>query len=168
MMVGFASNRVYTLSPRCAARSCFVGRIVPGGVGTRLNYGIQPANGGTEQQWKLELVPNEDGWYYIVAVAPSGGVLDVEGAKTNDRATTIVHIKNGGDNQKWRIESCGNGYFVLRPKHAQNKVLELYEANTANGAQPSLYSANGSVAQQWILRPIAAGIADPILPKPWV
>jgi Ricin-type beta-trefoil lectin domain-like len=53
MMVGFASNRVYTLSPRCAARRCFVGRIVPGGVGTRLNYGIQPANGGTEQQWKL-------------------------------------------------------------------------------------------------------------------
>lgn len=156
LMVGFAPDSMYVLSPRAASQSCLERRAAnPAGAGLRAE--IQPIVSGTsseDQQWKLAKVPNEAGWYYIETKRDHNQVLDVEGLSKNDKANTILHGKKGGDNQKWRIESCGNGYFTLTPKHAQDKVLELYSANTSNGTKPSLYTANGSIAQQWILRPV--------------
>ena len=158
MMVGFAPNGPYSISPRGDTRSCLERKTTPDGPSyARLE--LQPwknshRNANADQRSILAPVPNEPGWYYIAVPNYSHQVLDVFGGSKENRAETVVGYKNGSDSQKWRIESCGNGYFVLIPKHAQDKVLELYGATTAVGTQPTLYQNNGSVAQQWILKAV--------------
>ena len=156
LMVGFAPNARYSISHRCATRKCLERKAPQGGSPDYMIPQLEPdkSRENAQQHWVLAPVPIEEGWYYIEVPEYPQQVLDIEGAKTDNGTKALVYYKNGGDNQKWRIESCGNGYFALCPKHAPSKVLELSGARTADGTQPSLYSANGSVPQQWILRSI--------------
>jgi hypothetical protein len=154
LMVGFAPDGIYALSHRCAPQKCLSRHFQHGTASDSVYPELQPRSRNGNQQWKLVPVQHEQGWYYIATPGDPEQVLDVKEGKTNDRAVTIIYRKNGGDNQKWRIESSGNGYFTLIPKHAPGKVLELYADNSADGTQPSLYTGNGSVAQHWILRPV--------------
>ena len=138
-------NGVYEIHPRCSTASCL--DVWGNETANSSEVKISGANGGKNQQWKLEDAGN--GYYYLVPQNAVDKVLDVQNSGTANNTKTIIFTNKHGSNQKWKIEPIGNGAFTLKPGNAPNKALELFEGNAANGTNATIYDANNSIAQQW-------------------
>jgi hypothetical protein len=71
--------------------------------------------------------------YYTITAKHSGKCLDVSGASAQDGAAVIQWPGNGGDNQKWKLVSAGDGYFNIIAKHS-GKYLDVSGVSPDNGA----------------------------------
>jgi hypothetical protein len=96
--------------------------------GTRVQH--WPWNGGANQQWQLERLP--DGAYKLTA-RHSGMVLDVDAASTNDGAPALQWFWNDTPSQRWWIEPVGTGTYRLVNVHS-GKVLDVADSSPADGA----------------------------------
>jgi hypothetical protein len=85
----------------------------------------------------------------------SGKVLDVEGGSNDDSAPIIQFQDHGGSNQRWRLESVGNGLFRI-VSAASGKVLDVEGGSLDNGARVIQFRDHGGPNQRWKL--ILAGI----------
>ena len=89
--------------------------------------------------------------FYRISAVHSRKVLDVSlygrgGKKNGDN----VHQWDwhGGDNQRWKIEDIGNGYFKITAKHS-NKVLEVNLKGRVDGDNVQQWAWAGGNNQKW-------------------
>ena len=97
----------------------------------------------------------QPGAYELVA-RHSNMCLDVSGASAADGARVIQWPCNGGDNQRWRVESAGSGFYRLVASHS-GKALDVFAASTADGAEVIQFAPHGGENQQWLLEPVGGG-----------
>lgn len=91
------------------------------------------------------------GTYEMVA-RHSGKCLDIIYASHDDEAAAIQWTCHGGDNQRWRLEPTGDGYFYVVAVHS-GKALGVSDGSLDNGAAVTQATRQGGLAQQWRLLP---------------
>jgi len=109
---------------------------------------------GVGQPLRAQPAPQQ-GVYELVA-RHSNMCLDVHGASLADAAPVIQWPCNGGGNQRWRVESAGNGYVHLIATHS-GKALDVFGASTADGAQAIQWPPHEGENQQWTLESVGGG-----------
>ncbi|GGF86787.1 hypothetical protein GCM10010912_35080 [Paenibacillus albidus] len=88
------------------------------------------------------------GGIYTLTSKVSGKVLDVKDVSTADGAKMHQWTNYSASNQKFKVESTGDGYYKLTAVHS-GKVLDVPNASTSSGVQLQQANENGSDAQRW-------------------
>lgn len=101
------------------------------------------------QQFKFER--QNDGTYKITVLS-SGSALDNNGSSYNNGNQLKFHIWHGGNNQRWYIVNCGNGYVKFINKHS-GLAIDIYNNSAANGTSVQQWTDNSSDAQRFKLLP---------------
>ncbi|KAE8162415.1 ricin B lectin domain-containing protein [Aspergillus tamarii] len=57
-------------------------------------------------RWKIEPVKDRSGAYFIVSVAFPSKVIDISGAKTDDKTEALTYTKNGTQHQQFFLRSA--------------------------------------------------------------
>ena len=91
--------------------------------------------------------------YHLVSGFSDDFVLDVAEVMPTAGANVSIWIDNGGENQMFRIEGQGNGYYMLWNEANPELVLDAAGAVPEIGANVSTWTANGGKNQQWVLIP---------------
>lgn len=115
----------------------------------------------TENQ-QFIVTKNSDG-YYIVMPLSSGKVLDVKGGNKHELANIIQYDFHGGENQLWKIEDEGEGYFSVRAKYDNDMCWDIYQASNLNGKPLSIYPCNGGDNQKFKFEKVDKTVYGPIL-----
>ena len=117
------------------------------------NLQLWTANGSSAQKWVLrpQAVLNS-GVYTVNAYADTGYVLDVSGKSQSDSANVHIWERNGGSNQKFRVEAGGDGYYTVTATHS-GKVLDVNRWGTDKGTNITQYTSNGGDNQKWLVIP---------------
>ncbi|MEV0216537.1 RICIN domain-containing protein [Micromonospora sp. NPDC050695] len=116
------------------------------------------ANGTAIQQYtcnssaaqQYQLVPTSGGYLRVDIRTNSAQVLDVTDRSTADEAPIQLWSYSGGNNQQWRAESEGGGYYRLVNRNS-GKCLDVPGASTADSVQLIQYACNGTAAQSFRL-----------------
>ncbi|WP_418888765.1 RICIN domain-containing protein [Paenibacillus rhizolycopersici] len=90
----------------------------------------------------------ENGAVYTLASKASGKVMDVVDVSTADGAKIQQWTNYSASNQRFRLDSTGDGYYKLTAIHS-GKVLDVPSASTATGVQLQQWTDNGTDAQRW-------------------
>lgn len=86
----------------------------------------------------------------------SGKVMEVLNAASNDGASIVQYTDNGGDNQKWRLNYNGAGYFRLT-NVGSGKVLDVPDHATADGIALKQWTNNDGDNQAWLFIDLGGG-----------
>lgn len=98
----------------------------------------------------------ENGLYNINTKISENQMLDVADGKTNDGANIQIYQKNGSAAQKFKIESVGNGWYVISNTYPR-KCLDVQGGSNKPGTNVLLYQYNKSDAQLWRFYPAGNG-----------
>jgi hypothetical protein len=109
-------------------------------------------NGHKSQHWKLVRIGN--GVYKFVN-RNSGLVLDADMSSNN----VLQYTNNDGNNQKWKLTGNGRGEYYIVNVH-YNRMLEVYYAETNDGANVQHWEFNGETCQQWKLEKVDTGAVE--------
>lgn len=88
------------------------------------------------------------GGIYTLADKASGKVLDVIDVSTANGAKMQQWTNYTANNQKFKVESTGDGYYKLTAVHS-GKVLDVPNSSTVSGVQLQQWDDNGTNAQRW-------------------
>ncbi|WP_336772896.1 RICIN domain-containing protein [Paenibacillus sp. MMO-58] len=91
---------------------------------------------------------------YKIVNKNSGMVMDVNGASTANGASVIQYTDNGGNNQRWKLVSAGNGYYKIQNVNS-GLLLDVNQGSTTGGTALIQYQDNNGNNQQWL--PVDAG-----------
>ena len=92
-----------------------------------------------------------DGTYYIKS-ALSGKYLDVYKAKADNGTNVQQYRGTGGNNQKFKLVSDGNGYYTIYTGASNYKsCLDVYNWNRDNGANINQWQYHGGDCQKFQL-----------------
>ncbi len=117
------------------------------------------ANGGANQEWSLTPANGGGGitpGTYFVTDVKSGKDLDDPGASTTPGTQMIQWTPNGGTNQKWNIQSVGNGLFTIT-NVSSGLLLDDKGGSTSAGNPIIQWTANGGTNQQWSFQSLGGG-----------
>lgn len=89
-----------------------------------------------------------NGGIYTIASKASGKVMDVVDVSTQSGAKIQQWTNYTANNQKFKVESTGDGYYKLTAVHS-GKVLDVPNSSTSSGVQLQQWDDNGSAAQRW-------------------
>lgn len=137
--------------------SDFYGRIV----NTGMNKALQVQNNGNvvlatkkniKQQY-FRFTRNSDGTYKIIS-AYNDLSLDVNGGGANKGALLSTYSYHGGGAQRWGIYGSASKYFLSAD--CTDCVVDVYNADTADGTKIWMYSKNDSVAQKYTIELVSA------------
>lgn len=134
----FAENAYYKIKARHSGKLM---EVVDASSSNSANIQQYTDNGDFCQHWKI--IEAENGVYQIVN-RNSGLVLDAN-TSTN---SVIQYSYWGGANQKWKITGTGNGSYYIVNK-ANNRMLEVYYAETKDGSKVQHWQFNGETCQMW-------------------
>jgi hypothetical protein len=98
-------------------------------------------NGNLAQHWKI--VEVERGVYQIINRNSS---LALDAVMSSDNV--IQYSYWGGKNQRWKITGAGNGSYYVVNK-GNNRMLEVYYAEKADGSRIRHWEFNGETCQMW-------------------
>jgi predicted alpha-1,6-mannanase (GH76 family) len=90
-----------------------------------------------------------DGTYKIINRA-SGLALDATGGGTANGTPLIQYGYNGGNNQRWILNSLGNGQYSLR-NVGSGRSIDVNAASLVPGSPTILYDYQGSANQRFTL-----------------
>jgi hypothetical protein len=113
-------------------------------------------NGSHAQQWKILEV--ERGVYQIINRNSS---LALDAVMSSDNV--IQYSYWGGKNQRWKITGAGNGSFYVVNK-GNNRMLEVYYAETTDGSRIRHWEFNGETCQMWDIIKVDSGIVNISMP----
>lgn len=82
----------------------------------------------------------------------SGSVLDNNGWSYGNGNQLKFHNWHGGNNQRWYIVDCGNGYVKFINKHS-GLVIDISNNGTSNGTPIQQWTDTGASAQRFKLLP---------------
>lgn len=104
---------------------------------------------GGGQKWAFdEVIPFTNNAVFSLNAMHSNKVLDVQSPNLNDGANVGQWDWNGGNWQKWRVESLGSGWIRLVNVNS-GKALEVAGSSTANGGNVQQWAWLGNNWQQW-------------------
>jgi hypothetical protein len=83
-------------------------------------------------------------------------VLDVRSQATTNGTPVIQWIGNGGGNQRWTINSLGNGQYEIINTHS-GLALEVTNQSTTAGALVDQWAYSGAANQKWKISNLANG-----------
>ena len=121
-------------------------------------YALNVGNGANTTLWNgtVYIKPKngvnniEDGTYIISSGVDGQMVMDISGASTDNGTNTMIHLYNGGENQKFEVKKCGDGRYQIIAKHSQ-KCVTVANGNKENGANIEQNENSGLDSQKWIL-----------------
>lgn len=93
---------------------------------------------------------------YKIECVYSGKVLDVEGASAANGARVQQWDSNDGNQQRWTLESAGNGTFAIRNR-SSGKVLDVDGGSYDNGAQVHQWDDIGADNERWWIEDVGDG-----------
>jgi len=96
------------------------------------------------------------GGIYTLASKASGKVLDVTDVSLADGAKMQQWTNYSASNQRFKVESTGDGYYKLTAVHS-GKVLDVPNSSNASGVQLQQWNDNGTSAQRWKLVDVGGG-----------
>lgn len=99
--------------------------------------------------------PVRPGQTYIIEAYQGVFALDVEGASNTNGSKVILFYRHNGNNQLFRFEPTGDGYYYIRAHHS-NKVLDIRGASSASDGILQQWDHAGVLNQQFRLN-LAAG-----------
>ena len=91
-----------------------------------------------------------EGEYNIISGLRSDAAIDIKWGSSDDGANIQLYTANGTDAQKWKIESDGDGSYIIR-NAVNGKSLDVLAAGIWNYTNVQLYAYNESCAQKWHL-----------------
>lgn len=112
--------------------------------------GIQQwgTNGAIAQQWKVTEV--SDGYYKIASVINEELVLTVKSNDSSNGSAIVLSKYTGADNQLFRFEEDGTGYYGITSKCSKNKsALDVYDWSTEYGGVINQWEYWGGDCQLW-------------------
>jgi hypothetical protein len=115
------------------------------------NFGTSPALG---QVIRVDLQA-KPGLYELVA-SHSEKCLDVPDWSPNDGTPVVQWACNGGDNQKWNLETAADGYSRLVAIHS-GKCLDVANVSTEDRADIIQWQCHGGQNQQWRVEVVPGG-----------
>ncbi|OIJ63602.1 hypothetical protein WN71_032780 [Streptomyces mangrovisoli] len=118
----------------------------------------QGKNGSRLVQSTYTGVPHQQWTYrgqWIMALH-SGKVMDVRGGSVDDGAQGVQFSPGVGDNQRFLVESVGDGYVRLVAAHS-GKVLDVAGGSQDNGAQLVQWPWSGGDNQRFQIIPVSDG-----------
>ena len=89
-----------------------------------------------------------NGTYVLCSGLANNKALDVNGCSMDDRANVQLWTLNYSKAQVFKIESLGNGYYVIR-NYNSGKVLDVMGNVRAAGTNVAQFTYNGGINQQW-------------------
>lgn len=92
--------------------------------------------------------------YYKIINRNSGKAMDAAGTANGSNVQQYAYW--GGDNQLWKIEDVGGGYYKFTGKQS-GRVVDISGKSTADGGNVIIYSSNGGTNQQFSITSIAGG-----------
>ena len=90
----------------------------------------------TNQRWKLKKV----GDYYAFISVSNGRAIDVPDGDAASGKGLVCHDYHGGDNQLFRLESMGDGTYMIHSKRNDSFVWNIRGASWNDGSALQLYS----------------------------
>ena len=102
--------------------------------------------------------PSQSSWYFIKSAA-DGTCLDANGG--SGAGTEVIQwpckpASQGNDNQQWQFGNArANGYYDLKPKHAQTTRWDAHGSLTA-GTVITIENTGGTDTQLWQFQQIGA------------
>ena len=97
--------------------------------------------------------------YYQFYSRFNNGVFSIDDGSATDGANVVTKLYTGsGDDQRWTLESVGEGYYKIVARHS-GKVLGISGA-AVNGANVVQETYSGSDDQKWKLDPVMS-ISNP-------
>ncbi|WP_098743959.1 RICIN domain-containing protein [Paenibacillus sp. EZ-K15] len=93
---------------------------------------------------------------YTIGSKASGKVMDVVDVSTASGAKIQQWTNYVANNQRFRVESTGDGYYKLTAVHS-GKVLDVPNSSTSTGVQLQQWDDNGSNAQRWKIVDVGGG-----------
>ncbi|BCM88819.1 extracellular exo-alpha-L-arabinofuranosidase [Abditibacteriota bacterium] len=124
--------------------------------GTKLQ--LWDDNGGWPQRWFL--IPTDNGWFKIAPKNNTFKGTEIYYGATADGSTANVWDYTDNFVQQWKIlpsaqvaatTTVADGTYMLTPRHATDKVLEVYGFNGANADKIDIWTANGGDNQKFLL-----------------
>ncbi|MED5016483.1 family 16 glycosylhydrolase [Paenibacillus chibensis] len=96
------------------------------------------------------------GGIYTIGNKASGKVMDVVDVSTASGAKIQQWTNYSSNNQRFKIESTGDGFYKLTAVHS-GKVLDVPNSSTATGVQLQQWDDNGTNAQRWSIVDVGGG-----------
>jgi len=96
------------------------------------------------------------GTTYTLVAKHSNKVLDVRFSSPNDGGNVQQWSSNGTAAQQWKVESGGDGSFILRAG-CSGKVLDVQDWSPNEGANVQQWSYGGGDNQKWYLEDAGEG-----------
>ena len=158
----YAAATIYTY--KFASSSYGYGSISPGdkvyvyetyGSYTRVVYPL--STGGYKMAWIRTTDANnylksyqsiKNGNYVMNSAVGSSMVMEVYGSGTANGTNIQLYRYHGGNNQKFKITSVGNGWYTIR-NVISNKAVDVSGGVSRSGVNVQLWDYNGSDAQLW-------------------
>lgn len=110
--------------------------------------------------WQFESDGN--GYYWIKNAKQKDLVLDVYGAadaSLPDNTNIQICDKNGGYNQRWKIQDNGDGTVTLISAARLTAAMDVYNDNYASGANVALWATNSRTNQKWVLDDVSTYVS---------
>jgi hypothetical protein len=142
-----ANGSGYTISPKLDSSMRLD---VAGAAGMGAKLLIWPAHGGTNQNFRLDIVTGAvaDGVYTIKTAGNPSKVLDVSGASAEDGAKVVLFTSHNGDNQRLNlIFNPETGYYNIIT--AYGKALDITGASSDAGTAIIQWAPHGGANQMW-------------------
>ena len=98
----------------------------------------------------------EEGKYEIATALNTKMCVDISGSSKANRANIHLWQYVGEIQQKFEIESDGNGYYIIRNPYT-NKVFDVANGSKASGTNVQQYEYNGTDSQKWIIETTSDG-----------
>ena len=89
-----------------------------------------------------------NGVYYI-RNHNSGKYIDVIGQSTESAKTIHQWNFHGAPCQQWKITHVGNNWYTIRPQHAPNMAMDVYNNSSGNGVKVQQFTYHGRDNQQF-------------------
>ena len=137
--------------------SDFYGRIVNTSMGKALqvqdNGNVVLATKKNTKQQYFHFTRNSDGTYKVIS-AYNDLSLDVNGGGANEGALLSTYSYHGGGAQRWSIYGSATQYFISAD--CTDCVVDVYNADTADGTKIWMYSKNDTAAQKYTIELVSA------------
>lgn len=92
---------------------------------------------------------------YTQVIYPAGSVYKIGFITNSDYTNKLVGSSSSGSSVS--VVSVNNGAYMIYAGHTQNKVADVYGNRNYDGANVSLYDANGSEAQIFYITSLGNG-----------
>ncbi len=127
------------------------------------NVQLYEGNAGLNQKFKFNKVnvvsgtqTVTDGTYTISTALDFNQVIDVHGASTANHANVEIYTRNNGQNQRYKVEHVGNGYYKIVAIHS-GKALTVKDSSITRGANVEQETYVGIDAQKWVIKDAGNG-----------